>query len=91
MLPRLSSFRALASLASPVRVQSPRAIPAAKRGLVEPRRPALFVLFVFHPVFRLELLRRKAAARQIGQMLSRELPLAPVAALCVCPHRARSL
>jgi hypothetical protein len=87
MLPRLSSFRALASVASLVRVQSPRAMPAAKRGPVEPRRPALFV---FRRVPPLEH-RSQAAVRQAGQMLSGELSLALVGVPYVCrPVRARS-
>ena len=87
MLPRLSSFRVLASLASPVRVQSPRAMPAAKRGPVEPRRPALFV---FRRVPPLEHRSQAAVRRQAGQMSSGELPLAPVGAPYVCPVRART-
>src|SRR4029450_1516260 len=86
MLPRLSSFRVLASLASPVRVQSPRAMSAAKRGPVEPRGAALFV---FRRVPPLEH-RSQAAIRQAGQMSSGELPLAPVGAPYVCPVRARA-
>jgi hypothetical protein len=85
MLPRLSSFRVLASLASPVRVQSPRAMPVAKRGPVEPRRPALFV---FRRVPPLEH-RSQAAVRQAGQMASGELSLAPVTALYAYPVRER--